>query len=189
MSILKNWKSGLKTRMKFKLADIQNYTQSAPEHSEKNYQIVFSAVGNRRIEPEVKAVVQRLARQRKKNPLLLWFVGLSSVESRGNLKKVYKRSGKRGRPPLEIVGKQVAPHCHIFLATRLKNKPPTSDYKSLLDFIKKRRKKFGNLKQAKSGVVYGMGYCGYTARQSEHVFKTLDYDWEYFQSAYYDDEF
>ncbi|WP_405317715.1 hypothetical protein [Ruminococcus sp.] len=50
------------------MADIQNYTQSAPEHSEKNYQIVFSAVGNRRIEPEVKAVVQRLARQRKNSP-------------------------------------------------------------------------------------------------------------------------
>ena len=57
--------------MKFKLADIQNYTQSAPEHSEKNYQIVFSAVGNRRIEPEVKAVVQRLARQRKNSTILL----------------------------------------------------------------------------------------------------------------------
>ncbi|MEE1262098.1 hypothetical protein [Ruminococcus sp.] len=58
-----------------------------------------------------------------------------------------------------------------------------------MDFIKKRRKKRGNMKQAKSGVVYGMGYCGYTARQSEHVFKTLDFDWEYFQNAYYDDEF
>ena len=175
--------------MKFKLADIQNYTQSAPEHSQKNYQIVFSAVGNRRIEPEVKAVVQRLARQRQNNPFLLWFVGQSTVESRGYLQKVYKKTGKRGRPPLEIIGKQVAPHCHIFLATRLKNKPPTSDYKSLLDFIKRRRKKYGNMKQAKSGVVYGMGYCGYTARQSEHVFSTPDYDWNFFQSAYYDDEF
>ena len=94
--------------MKFKLADIQNYTQSAPEHSEKNFQIVFSAVGNRRIEPEVKAVVQRLARQRKNSPCLLWFIGQSTVESRGYLQKVYKKTGKRGRPPLEIVGKQVA---------------------------------------------------------------------------------
>ena len=175
--------------MKFKLADIQNYTQSAPEHSEKNFQIVFSAVGNRRIEPEVKAIVQRLARQRKNSPCLLWFIGQSAVESRGNLQKVYKRSGKRGRPPLEIVGKQVAWHCHIFLTSRLKNEPPTSDYKSLLDFIKKRRKKYGNMKQAKSGTVRGMGYCAYVARQSEHIFSTPDFEWSFFQSAYYDDEF
>ena len=175
--------------MKLTLADIKNYTQSAPEHSDLNYQVVFSVVGNRRIEPEVKAVVQRLARQRQNNPFLLWFVGQSTVESRGYLQKVYKKTGKRGRPPLEIVGKQAAPHIHIFLTSRLKNEPPTSDYKSLLDFIKKRRKKYGNMKQAKSGTVRGMGYCAYVARQSEHVFKTLDFDWEYFQSAYYDDEF
>ena len=187
--IQKNLKNGLKTLMKFTLADIKNYTQSAPEHSDLNYQVVFSVVGNRRIEPEVKAVVQRLARQRQNNPFLLWFVGQSTVESRGYLQKVYKKTGKRGRPPLEFVGKQVAPHCHIFLTSRLMNQPPTKDFEELLAFIKTRKKRFGNVKQAKSGVVYGMGFVSYVARQSGHIFSTPNYDWGYFQSAFFDDEF
>ena len=69
------------------------------------------------------------------------------------------------------------------------NQPPTKDFEELLAFIKTRKKRFGNVKQAKSGVVYGMGFVSYVARQSEHIFSTPDFEWSFFQSAYYDDEF
>lgn len=173
--------------MKLSLKDIKGYTKNAPEHSNENYQIVFSVVGKKPIEPEIKAVVQRLGRQRKLNPFLIWFVGLSTHESRGNCQKSFIKSGTRGRPRVIIRGKQTEPHAHIFISSKKRNQPPTNDYLQLLQFIKKRRNKYKVIKQPKSSPIRGMGYVIYTFRQSEHIFKSPDFDFSYFLSPYYDD--
>ncbi len=173
--------------MRFTLSDIKHFTENAPEHSIQNYQIVVSAVDKKPIEPEIKAISQRLARQRKTNPLLLWYIGISKSESRGTCKRDFIRDGKRGRPRVIVRGKQTEPHAHIFLSSRKKTEPPTNDYNQILMFIKKRRKKYKALKQPKSSQIHGMGYVNYSQRQSEHIFKTPDYDFDYFLSPFYDD--
>ena len=174
--------------MTFSFEDIKKYTEKAPEHSTDNFQIVLSLKdGEKSIKPEIKSITQRLARQKSKNPNLLWYIGESYHSSRGKCKKTTKKSGKRGRPSVIVQGKKSVPHAHIFLMSNKGNDSVKTDYLQILSFIKKRQKRFGVLKQAKSSGMKGVGYVSYVWRQSEHIYSTPNYNWDYFLSPMYDD--
>lgn len=175
--------------MLIKLKDICDYTKNAPEHSERNYQIVVSAKDDYiDLASDVKALTQKLARLRQQqNDNLLWYVGLSNHESKGNTQKSVKRENKVGRPKVIISGQKTDEHFHIFLMSRCREENVQPEFKEIIKFLKKRNKKYGHLKQHKSSKVYGCGYIPYVYRQSEHIFKTPDFNFDYFINPLYDD--
>lgn len=167
---------------------IRSYTLSAPEHSEHNFQIVLSArEKDTNLLPEATAIRQFLARQRKIFPQLIWYMGLSKTESRGYCVKTSLKSGSKGRPKTTVKGRRAIPHLHIFLLSRSKTISAEPSFENLKKFIIKRRLRFPNTKTPKYSKVHGCGFVPYIYRQSEHIFATPDFDFEYFRSPYYDD--
>lgn len=178
--------------MKFKLTDFLSeclgYVSNAPQHSEENYQIVISAKCDCDLTSDTKAIIQKLARMRKeKYKNLLWYVGLSNHDSRGNIHKVTQHTGKVGRPKIVVRGKKTNTHMHIFLMSCCKSDNIQPEADELITFIKRRNKKYNSLKQHKSSKVFGCGYISYVNRQSGHIFKTSGYDFDYFINPMYDD--
>ena len=164
--------------------------ENAPIHSNTNYQIVVSSKnGNVNIKNEVSAIRQYLARERKKEKTLIFLIGVSSHDSRGNLQKIKVHSHKRGRPKTAIIGNKCKPHLHIFISSNSDNKVSTQAYIDTVKFIKKRTKKHNNLKQLKSSSIEGMGYCKYLYRQADNIYSDGEFDWDYFNNLWYDDAF
>ena len=174
--------------MEITVDTIRSYTLSAPEHSEHNFQIVLSArQKDINLLPEATAIRQFLARQRKIFPELLWYVGLSKTCSRGFCLKSTVSNGGKGRPKTTVKGSRAIPHLHIFLLSRSKTRSAEPSFENLKKFIIKRRLRFPNTKTPKFSKVHGCGMVPYIYRQSEHIFATPDFDFEYFRSPYYDD--
>lgn len=174
--------------MEITIDAVRRYTLSAPEHSEHNFQIVLSArEKDTNLLPEATAIRQFLARQRKIFPQLIWYMGLSKTESRGYCVKTSLKSGRKGRPKTTVKGHRAIPHLHIFLLSRSNTISAEPSFENLKKFIIKRRLRFPNTKNPKFSRVHGCGMVPYIYRQSEHIFATPDFDFEYFRSPYYDD--
>lgn len=174
--------------MKITVDDIRRYTRNAPEHSQDNFQIVLSArEKNTNLLPEATAIRQFLARQRKNFPQLVWYMGLSQTDSHGYCVKTAIKTGNKGRPRIMVRGRRAIPHLHIFLMSRKKDTSAEPTFENLKKFIIKRRLRFPNTKTPKYSKVHGCGMVPYIYRQSEHIFATPDFDFNYFRSPYYDD--
>ena len=174
--------------MKITVDDIRRYTRNAPEHSRGNFQIVLSGrEKNTNLLPEATAIRQFLARQQKIFPEILWFMGLSKTDSRGYCIKTSIKTGLKRRPRIMVRGRRAIPHLHIFLMSRKKDTSAEPTFENLKKFIIKRRLRFPNTKTPKYSKAHGCGMVPYIYRQSEHIFATPDFDFEYFRSPYYDD--
>ncbi len=169
---------------------VKECSLNAPEHSKTNYQIVVSSKSNdTNISNEASAIRQYLSREKKKQKSLVFLVGVSTHESKGDLQKIKRRTHKRGRPKTTVIGNKCEPHLHIMIASNREDTLSHQAYINTINFIKKRTKKHNTLKQAKSSVVVGMGYSKYVYRQADNLYTDGEFNWDYFNNLWYDDAF
>ena len=133
---------------------------------------------------DVHACRKFLIREKKKNPTLLWILGDSFVESCG-CKKENVKNGKVGRPKKVITGKLIKRHVHIFILSIDDGYKIEEELFAVQNFLKNQRKRKPHLRQYKTKQIRGMSFCKYIARQSQHLYRCSDYDWNYFLSEEY----
>lgn len=180
--------------MRFNYEIIRAIKENAPEHSNL-MQIVFSIEDNVDIYnyfKDVHAVRQWFIREKDDNSDIIFLMGLSNTEARGTVEKITKHKKHQvGRPRNFVKGKKIEWHCHILFGYKnanISDKQVEKLRDEILLFLKKRRKKYHNSKRPQSSFTSG-GYVKYINRQSEHIYSDNNFDWNYFLSPFYDDEY
>lgn len=132
---------------------------------------------------DVDALRKFLIREKKKYIQFLWLLGDSTTDSK--VCCTYKKKGNKGRPRKKVLGRKVERHIHLFILTIEDSCFLELGLKDVQHFLKKQRKKKKHLKQYKTTSIQGMCYCKYIARQSDHLYRCSNYNWDYFLADEY----
>lgn len=165
-------------------SDFSDYFNNAPRYKD-GLAIVQSGVDNK----DVLATVKHFRDMRKKFDGLSVYCVLSTTNARGTITKTYKKTGKRGRPKLEIKGNKIDGHLHAIIVntSNSTNIDEVHDYNT--KYFNKRRKRIPHLKQQKICRLDGMFIGKYMDRQADHSYHIGDFDFGYFLDERYVDYF
>jgi len=153
---------------------------NSPPH--KNlYGVVISGIKD----ADLKAVWDWLKRYCKNNTNVGWQLVDSTHVSKKS-EPVFVHNHKVGRPRRVVIGKTTLRHLHILLVSTDNSDASGIAKEALCNFLIKLRQRKEYLKrQSSKKLEKGMDIVDYCCRQADHVYRSHNYDWEYFIHYYY----
>lgn len=157
----------------------------APKY-EAGIQFVQSGINDK----SVHSLNMWLSRMAKKNDGVSYLLCDSEHDSHQYIEKTVVKTGKPGRPKTEIKGRKIGRHVHGVIISENPVNNLEAVKKNLQHYLHKRKKNNAELKQAKVtslNVSEPLFLIQYMDRQSAHVYRGGDFDFDYYLNPFYFD--